>query len=147
MGVLSVQEQDAAFPGLLFDEKLGLFHFRARCVDDVVLELPETFHHVPGDAVRPDDHDEFDMNQWRPLEARFHDSQGNFDGKVFSDFFRDFLMRGGRYVRPASTFENFEERQKFMADVFGRPEWPAKRDRWFELADFGTSYEFFTLLE
>jgi uncharacterized protein with ParB-like and HNH nuclease domain len=60
--------------------------------------------------VRPDDHDDFDRDLWRPLEARFHDADKNFDGKSFSDFFRDFLMRGGRYVRPASTFDTFEER-------------------------------------
>lgn len=63
------------------------------------------FMHVP-----PDDHDDFDRDLWRPLESRFHDAEEHFDGKAFSDFFRDFLMRGGRYVRPASTFENFEER-------------------------------------
>lgn len=60
--------------------------------------------------VRPDEHDDFDRDLWRPLESRFHDADQNFDGKSFSDFFRDFLMRGGRYVRPASTFDTFEER-------------------------------------
>ena len=60
--------------------------------------------------VRPDDHDDFDRDLWSPLESRFHDADKNFDGKSFSDFFRDFLMRGGRYVRPVSTFDTFEER-------------------------------------
>jgi uncharacterized protein with ParB-like and HNH nuclease domain len=83
--------------------------------------------------VRPDDHDEFDLNLWRPLEARFHDTGGNFDGKVFSDFFRDFLMRGGRYVRPASTFENFEER--YEASGFS----PVELTN--ELANFADYYE------
>lgn len=60
--------------------------------------------------VRPDDHDAFDRDLWCPLEARFHDASDNFDEKSFSDFFRHFLMRGGRYVRPATTFDTFEER-------------------------------------
>jgi hypothetical protein len=44
-------------------------------------------------------------------------------------------------------FEDFEELEKFTADVFSRPEWPAKRDRWYDLADFGGSDEFFRLVE
>lgn len=63
------------------------------------------FMHVP-----PDDQDEFDRDLWRPLEARFSDSFGNFNGGEFSRFFRDFLMRNGRYVSPKATFETFEER-------------------------------------
>jgi len=43
--------------------------------------------------------------------------------------------------------EDFEERQKWRADVFGRPEWPAARDRWFELEEFGANIEFFALVE
>jgi hypothetical protein len=44
-------------------------------------------------------------------------------------------------------FEKFEEQQKFVADVFSRPEWPAARDRWQELEEVGTSQEFFRLVE
>ena len=44
-------------------------------------------------------------------------------------------------------FEDFEERQKFLADLYSRPEWPATRDRWFELKDFGGSDEFYRLVE
>ena len=44
-------------------------------------------------------------------------------------------------------FEDSEERQRFMSDMFSRPEWPAARDRWFELVVFGGSDEFFRLVE
>ena len=83
--------------------------------------------------VRPDDHDDFDRDLWRPLEARFHDADKNFDGKSFSDFFRDFLMRGGRYVRPASTFDTFEER--YEGSGFS----PAELTK--ELSSFADYYE------
>lgn len=83
--------------------------------------------------VRPDDHDDFDRDLWRPLETRFHDVDGNFDGKSFSDFFRDFLMRGGRYVRPAATFETFEER--YEGSGFS----PAELTK--ELSNFADYYE------
>ena len=44
-------------------------------------------------------------------------------------------------------FEDFEEQHKFVADVFSRPEWPAARDRWQELEEFGTNTEFLRLVE
>lgn len=60
--------------------------------------------------VRPDDQDAFDHDLWRPLESRFTDALGNFSGEEFSGFFRDFLQREGKYVKPKATFETFEER-------------------------------------
>src|SRR5204862_6209919 len=67
----------------------------------------------PADLIRnfmfmhvdPGEHDDFDRNLWRPLEERFSDAAGNFNANAFSDFFRDFLMREGRYVKPTATFE------------------------------------------
>jgi hypothetical protein len=60
--------------------------------------------------VSPDDQDAFDFDLWRPLETRFNDTLGNFSGGEFSDFFRAFLQKGGRYVKQDETFETFEER-------------------------------------
>jgi hypothetical protein len=63
------------------------------------------FMHVP-----PDDHDDFDREMWAPLEARFARPDGSLDEERFSKFFRDFLMKGGRYVRAQDTFADFEAR-------------------------------------
>lgn len=63
------------------------------------------FMHVP-----PADHDEFDHALWSPLESRLARADGTLDEERFSRFFRDFLMSGGRYVRPADTFPSFESK-------------------------------------
>ena len=56
---------------------------------------------------RPDEQDEFDRELWRPLEERFAREDGTLDEERFSQFFRDFLMTGGRYVSPKETFTEF----------------------------------------
>ena len=43
-------------------------------------------------------------------------------------------------------FEDFGARQKWRADLFGRPEWSAAMARWHELEEFGSSVEFFRLV-
>lgn len=63
------------------------------------------FMHVP-----PDDQDEFDRDLWGPLEDRFSRPDGTLDEDQFSQFFRNFLMAGGRYVSPKDTFPSFEAR-------------------------------------
>jgi len=63
------------------------------------------FMHVPVDG-----QDQFDDRLWRPLEQQFQDPGGNLDEQGFSDFFRDFLMQDGAYVRPPETFEAFHQR-------------------------------------
>ncbi len=63
------------------------------------------FMHVP-----PDDQDEFDKAHWRPLEGRFLGPAGKLDEKLFSEFFRDYLMSFGHYISPKDTFEEFEGR-------------------------------------
>lgn len=62
------------------------------------------FMHVP-----PRDQDEFDARSWQPLETRFKSSGGSTDEAALSAFFRDYLMKDGRYIGPAETFERFEE--------------------------------------
>lgn len=66
------------------------------------------FMHVP--IVRQD---QFDDDLWKPLERRFEHTEGKvagqLDGRAFSGFFRDYLMRNGAYVGPDATFETFEE--------------------------------------
>lgn len=57
-----------------------------------------------------EDQDRFDEESWKPIERRFEDEEGRLDGGALSGFFRDFLMRTGRYVKPASTFHEFERR-------------------------------------
>jgi hypothetical protein len=63
------------------------------------------FMHVP-----PDEQDEFDRTLWGPLEDRFARPDGMLDEDLFSKFFRDYLMSGGRYVAPKDTFSSFEAR-------------------------------------
>lgn len=60
--------------------------------------------------VQPEEHDEFDRELWRPLEARFARDDGTLDEERFSRFFRDYLMSAGRYVSPKDTFPDFEAR-------------------------------------
>ena len=66
------------------------------------------FMHVP--TVQQD---QFDDDLWKPLEQRFEYTEGKLagqlDGRAFSGFFRDYLMRNGAYVGPDATFETFEE--------------------------------------
>ena len=72
----------------------------------------------PSDLIRnfvfmhvlPDDQDEFDIDRWAPLEARFTTDDGRLDEEAFSRFFRDVLMMDGRYVQPKDTFTTFEAR-------------------------------------
>lgn len=58
------------------------------------------------------DQDKFDDDLWRPLEKRFEFNSGKtigqLDGKAFSGFFRDFLMRDGTYVGQDAAFQSFE---------------------------------------
>lgn len=63
------------------------------------------FMHVPFD-----DQHRFDQESWRPIERRFQNADEHVDGAAISGFFRDFLMRLGRYVKPAATFQEFERR-------------------------------------
>jgi uncharacterized protein with ParB-like and HNH nuclease domain len=51
--------------------------------------------------------DEFDEKHWRPFEQRF---EAGPDGDAIppEDFYRDFLMRRGTYVRPENTYLAFQ---------------------------------------
>lgn len=60
--------------------------------------------------VQPGDQGEFDKQLWGPLEARFERGDGTLDEDEFSQFLRNFLMMGGRYVAPKDTFPSFEAR-------------------------------------
>ena len=60
--------------------------------------------------VLPDEHDDFDREYWADLEARFSNAVGQLEEARFSRFFRDFMMRDGRYVSPKEVFSTFEER-------------------------------------
>jgi uncharacterized protein with ParB-like and HNH nuclease domain len=60
--------------------------------------------------VHPPDQDEFDGQDWQPLENNFRDASGTTNAELLSAFFRDYLMSEGRYVAPAQTFEEFEDR-------------------------------------
>ena len=57
-----------------------------------------------------EEQDRFDKDYWKPLEHRFEDNEERLQGRALSGFFRDFLMRTGRYVKPAATFHEFEYR-------------------------------------
>ena len=55
------------------------------------------------------DQDDFDDIYWKPLEKHFLNDSEEVDSKMLSGFFRDFLMKEGRYVPLASIFEAFEK--------------------------------------
>lgn len=59
---------------------------------------------------------EFDEKHWKPLEKKFADCEGNLDGKLISSFFRDFLMRNGKYVRKTETYKSFEN--EYVSGLF-----------------------------
>lgn len=76
----------------------------------VPLEAADLIRNFVFMHVQPDNQDAFDHDLWRPLETRFNDKLGNFNGAEFSGFFRNFLQRGGRYVKEDAIFDTFEER-------------------------------------
>ncbi|NLE61769.1 MAG: DUF262 domain-containing protein, partial [Planctomycetes bacterium] len=57
------------------------------------------------------DQDAFDRTHWQPLELHFK-SWGDDCPTVMTDFYRDYLMRDGRYSREKSTFVGFKQQQK-----------------------------------
>lgn len=69
-----------------------------------------TFMHVSLD-----EQDEFDDTLWRPLEEHFRNLEGVINSEAMSGFFRNFLMREGRYVPLSSTFYSFEKRYENVA--------------------------------
>lgn len=84
------------------------------------------FMHVP-----PAEQDEFDRALWGPLEYRFARVDGTLDEDEFSQFFRNFLMIGGRYVPPKDTFASFEVRYEatgFSPQALARELTEAARD-------------------
>ena len=60
--------------------------------------------------VKLEDQDRFDDELWKPIERHFENSDGRLDGGSLSRFFRVFLMRNGKYTKPAATFQEFERR-------------------------------------
>lgn len=56
-----------------------------------------------------DDQDTFDEKHWRPLENSF-DSVNGAAAIPLTDFYRDFLMRNGDYVRQATVYMAFKEK-------------------------------------
>ncbi|TWT66711.1 hypothetical protein Pla123a_45970 [Posidoniimonas polymericola] len=61
------------------------------------------FMHVPQD-----DQEDFQEDHWEPYEALF-DATDKHDALKPTDFYRSFLMRGGTYSQPKSTFLDFKE--------------------------------------
>ena len=51
--------------------------------------------------------DRFDDEHWRPLEAHF-EQDGELVGERFTSFFRDVLLRHGRYIGKNAAYEAFE---------------------------------------
>jgi hypothetical protein len=96
------------------------------CQSDLIRNF--VFMQVPVE-----DQDEFDETLWKPTERRFENAQGTIDELAFSAFLRDYLMRGGRYVPPAETFEAFQRHfeatefdpKQVAADLKRASEWYA----------------------
>lgn len=57
-----------------------------------------------------EDQERFDDEMWKPVEQRFTNEKDELNVGALSGFFRTFLMRTGRYVKPAATFHEFERR-------------------------------------
>jgi len=64
--------------------------------------------------------EEFDREQWEPLEKHFENRdpkhKGKLDGKAFSAFLRDFLMHKGNYIGINTTFQQFENYWNGVSD-------------------------------
>jgi hypothetical protein len=59
-------------------------------------------------TVEPDAIDSFDEQQWQAIEAALQPGVGGRD--LLTPFFRDFLMKDGKYVSPRAVFSSFESR-------------------------------------
>lgn len=57
-----------------------------------------------------EDQERFDDELWKPIERRFTNEKDGLNVGALSGFLRNFLMRTGRYVKPAATFHEFERR-------------------------------------
>lgn len=58
-----------------------------------------------------DEQEAFDQKYWRPLEDFFKD-WGDARSSVMTGFFREYLMRHGRYSREIDTFVDFKMQQR-----------------------------------
>lgn len=58
-------------------------------------------------ALPIEEQDRFDDQHWRPLEAHFEEN-GELVGWRFTSFFRDVLLREGRYIGKNAAYEAFE---------------------------------------
>jgi hypothetical protein len=82
--------------------------FRSLNSTGVDLEESDLIRNFVFMQVRIDEQDNFDDTYWKKLESYFQDDKGKLNSRLFSDFFRDFLMRNGRYVTLKTVFSAFE---------------------------------------
>lgn len=69
------------------------------------------FMHVEQDVA-----EHYEAASWRPIENHFRKDDGEVDSRALSEFFRDFLMRDGVYVKRAHVFTGFEA--AYVGDSF-----------------------------
>lgn len=81
--------------------------FRSLNSTGVELEEGDLIRNHVFMALQIEKQDRFDDDHWRPLEAHF-EREGKLNGKAFTAFLRDVLLKEGRYIGQNATYETFE---------------------------------------
>jgi len=82
--------------------------FRSLNATGVPLSEADLIRNFVFMTVDPDAIDSFDEQQWQAIEAALQPGVGGQD--LLTPFFRDFLMKDGKYVSPRAVFSSFESR-------------------------------------
>jgi len=82
--------------------------FRSLNATGVPLSEADLIRNFVFMTVEPDAIDSFDEHQWQAIEKVLQPGVGGQD--LLTPFFRDFLMKDGKYVSPRAVFSSFESR-------------------------------------
>jgi len=103
------------FVSITLDDENPYKIFKSLNFSGVDLEQGDLIRNHVFMALPLDKQDEFDKQQWIPLESHFLadgkpvlDDNPVLDGKAFTAFFRDVLMRKGNYIGALAVYEAFE---------------------------------------
>ena len=91
----------------------------------------EVMMHVPSRS-----QEDFDREEWKPVEDRFRDEDGDLDEQAFSRFFRHILLTEGTYVYKDDTAEAFKKRYIGSGPDFDPPRLAALLRRHARLYDY-----------
>ncbi|MGI8826224.1 MAG: DUF262 domain-containing protein [Chloroflexota bacterium] len=95
------------FVVITLDHENAFEIFRSLNATGVPLSQSDLIRNFVFMHVEPSEQIEFDDRYWQPLEEMMGPVQTR--SATLTSFFRDFLMKDGRYVSPSATFARFEE--------------------------------------